>query len=495
MSMHLSRRNAFISKLSRPVMAFAVLGIFLAGCVSDAEYNSAIMRLDSEWKTANEQTLHTKGRRIVTLSRADALLAARGASRKLGMLVEKENVETGFLLVTAAAPTPLSRSEWKEVQSADTAKMKSVIAKDVGLASWFATLDPSAKDVLANVLVTEKREGVEVSIGIRLRNKRVVTGRIRRSEPPPTALRIGLRKFWSAFDDELGAMSVSRRATVVPPPAPKSQKAKPPIPRAVSVASVKQTEPKKTVRTGSFSDLHFGNYYALVIGNNRYRYLSKLKTAVNDATGVAKILEREYGFTVDVLLDAERSDILRALANLRSRLNFDEILLIYYAGHGLLDEVGQEGYWLPTDAESGIPSYWISTSDITVMLRAMRAKHVMVVADSCYSGTLVRSDAKAPKTATARRAWIERMLSKRSRVALVSGGLEPVVDGGGDGDHSVFATAFMHVLKENDSVIDGRSLFERIKRPVVLNTRQTPQFSDIRRAGHDGGDFLLIRRN
>ena len=247
-------------------------------------------------------------------------------------------------------------------------------------------------------------------------------------------------------------------------------------------------------KSDPFAGLQFGDYHALVIGNNNYSHLSKLKTAVNDARSVAEVLRRDYGFAVEVLLDATRSDILRAFSRLRARLESDDNLLVYYAGHGLLDDIGRQGYWLPIDAEDGIPSYWISTGDITVMLRAIRAKHVMVVADSCYSGTLVRSGAKAPKTAMAKRAWIERMLTKRSRVALVSGGLEPVVDGGGDGTHSVFATAFIDALRDNDAVMEGQSLFARIKRPVVLNADQTPQYSDIRLAGHGGGDFLFVRR-
>ncbi len=106
----------------------AVAGLVLAGCVSNARHNSAIMRLDAEWKAANDETLRTMGRRTVALSRTRALLVARGAGQRLGMLVEKENTETGFLLATAAAPSPLSMSEWKEVQEADTAFLMSIIA-------------------------------------------------------------------------------------------------------------------------------------------------------------------------------------------------------------------------------------------------------------------------------------------------------------------------------------------------------------------------------
>jgi len=255
-------------------------------------------------------------------------------------------------------------------------------------------------------------------------------------------------------------------------------------------SAISETQARRDLIAG----IHFGKYHALVIGNNKYRNLTALKTAINDAEAVATLLRRDYGFNVKMITNATRSNILGELNKMRARLEHDDNLLIYYAGHGILDEIAEQGYWLPVDAEDGNPSQWISVSDITTMLRAIRAKHVMVVADSCYSGTLVRSGARQPPTSLGKRAWIKRMLSKRTRVALVSGGLEPVIDGGGGGKHSVFANAFIAALSENAGVIEGQSLFDHIKRPVVLNADQTPQFSDIRRTGHDGGDFLFVRR-
>ena len=85
------------------------------------------------------------------------------------------------------------------------------------------------------------------------------------------------------------------------------------------------------------------------------------------------------------------------------------------------------------------------------------------------------------------------MIGMRSRTALASGGLEPVSDSG-SGSHSVFAKAFLQALSENRDVLDGQSLFDRIKRPVVLNADQTPRYADIRKAGHEGGDFLFVRK-
>ena len=80
-----------------------------------------------------------------------------------------------------------------------------------------------------------------------------------------------------------------------------------------------------------------------------------------------------------------------------------------------------------------------------------------------------------------------------NQVALTSGGLEPVADVGGGG-HSPFARVFIGALKGNDAVMDGTTLFNEVRRPVMVSAQQTPEYSDVRNAGHDGGDFLFVRR-
>ena len=73
----------------------------------------------------------------------------------------------------------------------------------------------------------------------------------------------------------------------------------------------------------------------------------------------------------------------------------------------------------------------------------------MVVADSCYSGTLTRGIKIKIRSSE----YLKRMSQKKSRTVLTSGGMEPVADSGG-GNHSVFAKAFIEALNENTGVID-----------------------------------------
>lgn len=247
----------------------------------------------------------------------------------------------------------------------------------------------------------------------------------------------------------------------------------------------------KETKTLPYPDIDFGRYYALVIGNNGYESLPELVTAKNDAQEVAETLKNRYGFNVELLLDANRSDILMALSRYRWNLSNRDNLLIYYAGHGWLDKEAEEGYWLPINAEKDNTINWISNFSITATLRAIKAKHVLIVADSCYSGKLARGIHTVDRTA----GYVSRLSQKRARCVMSSGGLEPVIDSGGKGAHSVFASAFLDALRENKEIMDGAQLFNTLRRPVMLNSDQTPEYSDIQRAGHEGGEFIFIPKN
>ena len=239
----------------------------------------------------------------------------------------------------------------------------------------------------------------------------------------------------------------------------------------------------------SVPNLDYGEYHALIIGNNNYETLPDLRSAVNDAKAVSTLLDKDYGFKVTTLVDAKRADVLRGLARLRQSVREEDNILIYYAGHGWLDEETDEGFWLPIDARQDDQSNWILTDRVVAQIRAMQAKHVMVVADSCFSGTITRAiriDQRTPD-------YLQKIVKTKSRTALTSGGLEPVLDTGG-GRHSVFARSFISLLEDNQGVLDGSTLFSDLRQKVMDNAAQTPQYGNIHKAGHDGGDFLFVRR-
>ena len=245
----------------------------------------------------------------------------------------------------------------------------------------------------------------------------------------------------------------------------------------------------KKVHAASVPNLDYGDYYALVIGNNNYQDLTNLRGAVNDAKAVSTVLEVDYGFNVKLLENASRKDILRSLKHLRETVSAKDNVLIYYAGHGYLDEATDQGYWLPVDSERDDDSNWIPTDRVASQIKAMKAKHVMVVADSCFSGTITRAIKIEQRTPE----WLSEIVKKKARTALTSGGLEPVMDTG-SGNHSAFAYAFISLLEENDGVLDASQLFSKLRPKVMVNSTQTPQYGKIHMAGDDGGDFLFVRQ-
>lgn len=244
-----------------------------------------------------------------------------------------------------------------------------------------------------------------------------------------------------------------------------------------------------------------GRYFALVIGNNEYRYLPKLETAVADARAVSEILSKRYRFTPKLMLNASRNEILGAISDIRKKLGPSDNFLIYYAGHGELDRRNDRGHWLPVDAQVDNRASWISNVDVSDHLNLFEAKHVLVIADSCYSGALTLSSIPKLKdelSQESRLNFIKTMTTQQSRTALTSGGLTPVLDGDG-GKHSVFAAVVLDVLRSNDRPLPGRRIFEKIFARVILSAgklgvEQEPQYAPIRYAGHGGGDFVFIPR-
>jgi hypothetical protein len=253
-----------------------------------------------------------------------------------------------------------------------------------------------------------------------------------------------------------------------------------------------KTDSASNLGTKLFNDINFGNYYGLIIGNNKYEHIPHLETAVKDAETVADVLINFYSFEVKLLENGTRKQIIEALDGFRKKLKANDNLLIYYAGHGWYDDRAERGYWLPVNARANSRANWISNADITDTLKAIFAKHIIVVADSCYSGTLTRSIKMMNQDHDVD--YIQKMAQKSARVVLTSGGNEPVVDGGGQG-HSIFAKAFIDALQENTGIMEGINLYSKIRQPVVSNSQQTPHYATIHMSGDQGGDFLFIRKN
>ena len=123
------------------------------------------------------------------------------------------------------------------------------------------------------------------------------------------------------------------------------------------------------------------------------------------------------------MLNATRLEISTALSDLRARLTEKDNLLIYYAGHGKLD--GNDGFWMPVDAEPNYERYWFPVDTLSRNLAKMTVRHALVVSDSCYSGALLRADPARLPTGHERDEWLRRMAQKRSRTRSLVNAWQP----------------------------------------------------------------------
>lgn len=235
-----------------------------------------------------------------------------------------------------------------------------------------------------------------------------------------------------------------------------------------------------------------GEYWALIIGIDKYQHAPKLESAVKDATAVRDVLQERYRFARDRVIElldgrATRVNIEHALYMLSRQVGPEDSVLIYYAGHGQYEEDGKLAWWIPVDAEPKQPGTFIMDVAILNYVRGMKAKHVYLVVDSCFSGTLFGTRVMPPIDDQ----WFARLYAKSSRWGLTSGATEPVADYG-KGGHSVFAYHFLTLLKENQEpyLVPSR-IYDRLAPLVANNANQTPRSEPLKNAGDEGGQFVF----
>ncbi len=253
----------------------------------------------------------------------------------------------------------------------------------------------------------------------------------------------------------------------------------------------KEAESKTTLAKHTTDE----KYYALIIGNNNYDNLEDLDNAVNDAKDLEKVLKEKYGFETTLLINGKKDETHDAIINFTKNRDQNDNILIYYAGHGQLVKEQKRGYWLTTDAGSTQDSKWLSNSDIKNLIGGSIAKHILLVVDSCFSGSLMRGSGENKSVEKLTKTSIKRLQQKKTRLVMTSGGNEQVSDGVGNSKNSVFADPLIKALKDNNGVIRSIELFQTVQNYVINNADQTPNHSLIHGTGHDGGEFLFFPKS
>ena len=123
---------------------------------------------------------------------------------------------------------------------------------------------------------------------------------------------------------------------------------------------------------------------ALVIGNGHYPdAAAPLTQSINDARALSSSL-RESGFDVDMVEDATRDDMVRAVSRLKSKITSDSVVMLFFGGYGV--QAGRESYMLPVDAviwkERDVRHNGVSIESVLDMMKEQGAKAKLVVVDA-----------------------------------------------------------------------------------------------------------------
>ncbi len=256
-------------------------------------------------------------------------------------------------------------------------------------------------------------------------------------------------------------------------------------------------DPLKGLNVTKAKDMNFGEYYALIIGIDNYSgQWPVLKNAVKDAEAIEGLIKSKYKFDhLKSLYNAQatRANIIRELEWLAENVSSKDNVFIYYSGHGEFKQNLNKGFWVPSDASTSSTTAYISNSDIQTFLGGIQGRHTLLVSDACFSGDIFRGNTLSVPFEESEKYYTE-VNAKKSRQAMTSGGIEPVMDGGKEG-HSVFAYYLLQALNENTSkYFDAYQLYSKIKIPVVNNSEQTPNFNPVKNTGDEGGQFIFIKK-
>jgi len=264
----------------------------------------------------------------------------------------------------------------------------------------------------------------------------------------------------------------------------------------------------------------FDRSVAIVIGINDYQNgIPPLETARYDAECLADVLQSNYGYEVERLLDQEAtSDNIWArfeLVQQRMKPNERVQLLFYFAGHGTppSDEAGEAGYLVPQSGRSGDLSSFLSMQEIHKTLVELKCHHLLVILDCCFAGAfrfttrhigVIREELSKER--------YDRYIQYQAAQVIASAAhdqkaIDIVVDNRGTSkdkefaNHSPFATALLKALKyqaadyTKDGITTATELFLYVSEEVLAQTYdsrnpQVPRFWPLQ--DHDKGECIFL---
>lgn len=233
----------------------------------------------------------------------------------------------------------------------------------------------------------------------------------------------------------------------------------------------------------------------LGIGIDKYQDFNPLHNAVKGISEIKSILLDQYDVDEECVMTlfdkkATKENIVDTLDDLGQKIKPGDKLVIYYSGHGHLNDTLGLGYWIPVDAKKGKASSYLANSTIRDYVKGIKAKHILLVSDSCFSGSLFMQGAFRTSRA------VKELDGLASRWAICSGRHDEEVYDGTPGENSPFTQSFVDYLNANDKEsVNVARVADHVIEQTAANYEQLPDGRPMFGVGHQGGQYIFWKKD
>ncbi|MCD6405838.1 MAG: caspase family protein [Planctomycetes bacterium] len=251
-----------------------------------------------------------------------------------------------------------------------------------------------------------------------------------------------------------------------------------------------------------------GAVYMAVIGISDYQNVPRLKYAASDARAFAEYARRNLGVPSERVMclydgEADMRSVRRLLGTTLARAaRQEDTVIIYFSGHGAAeaDEASEDAdslqkYLLPAEADpKDLFSSAIPMDTVARIFERIRAKRLVFIADTCYSGAAGGKSIPTGLTrAVVSEDFLKRLARGSGRVVITASGANELAQETDELGHGVFTYYLLEGLRgaadsDSDGVVTLTEAYQYVSKrvPEATGQRQTPQFS-----GDLGGELLL----
>ena len=246
------------------------------------------------------------------------------------------------------------------------------------------------------------------------------------------------------------------------------------------------------------------NRFALIIANDQYEdeSLSKLEAPKYDAYALAEVLgdPETSNFYVQLAVNKKSHTVNQLIETFFNKRKRDDLLLLYFSGHGIKDEDGKLYFATPNTKCDRLMSTAVAASFVNELMRKTRSRSQVLLLDCCYSGAFAKG--MIAKSGSAIGTTVGTYFQGRGRVVLTASDSmqyafeeDKLVEKGSV--NSIFTSAIVEGIRtweadsNNDNRISIHELYDYIDSYVQ---ERTPNQQPVMWSFNTQGEMIIAER-